>query len=142
MKDKKRLTITSVIFKKFHSFKKQFDFKNNSTALEHLIDFYIDHNQIQQKLKRKINNNKKNSKINKHQEHVFFPITKSQDLERFKDIQIQIKQQQQTAAIPECEVCEQQKADFYCETCKIHYCINCESQVHTPHYKENLNTEN
>ncbi|KAJ3442046.1 b-box zinc finger protein [Anaeramoeba flamelloides] len=84
-------------------------------------------------------NNLKNSNSKKKKKK---KRRKSQDLERFKDIQIQIKQQQQTAAIPECEVCEQQKADFYCETCKIHYCINCESQVHTPHYKENLNTEN
>ncbi|KAJ3439519.1 zinc finger protein constans-like [Anaeramoeba flamelloides] len=77
-------------------------------------------------------NNLKNSNSKKKKRR------RSQDLERFKDTQMQIKQQQ-PAAIPECEVCEQQKADFYCETCKIHYCINCESQVHTPLIKKRHN---
>ncbi|KAJ6237803.1 e3 ubiquitin-protein ligase trim56 [Anaeramoeba flamelloides] len=51
---------------------------------------------------------------------------KSQDPKRLKDIRIPVEPQ-----IPQCEVCEEKKADFYCTECKVHYCQNCESEVHT-----------
>ncbi|KAJ3447206.1 hypothetical protein M0812_07433 [Anaeramoeba flamelloides] len=51
---------------------------------------------------------------------------KSQGSNRLRDIQIPVETQ-----IPHCEVCEERKADFYCTECKVHYCQNCESEVHT-----------
>ncbi|KAJ6237795.1 tripartite motif-containing protein [Anaeramoeba flamelloides] len=51
---------------------------------------------------------------------------KSQGPKRSKDIRIPVEPQ-----IPQCEVCEEKKADFYCTECKVHYCQNCESEVHT-----------
>ncbi|KAJ6252098.1 hypothetical protein M0813_14540 [Anaeramoeba flamelloides] len=56
---------------------------------------------------------------------------KRQDPQRLKDIRIPVE-----PLIPECEVCERQKAHFYCTVCKIHYCQNCESQVHTTFLKK------
>ncbi|KAJ3441587.1 b-box zinc finger protein [Anaeramoeba flamelloides] len=37
---------------------------------------------------------------------------------------------------PQCEVCEETKADFYCTKCEAHYCQNCESEVHTLFWKK------
>ncbi|KAJ3428036.1 hypothetical protein M0812_25668 [Anaeramoeba flamelloides] len=51
---------------------------------------------------------------------------KSQDPKRLRDIRIPVEPQ-----IPQCEVCEEKKADFYCTECKVHYCKACESEVHT-----------
>ncbi|KAJ6252916.1 hypothetical protein M0813_13779 [Anaeramoeba flamelloides] len=38
--------------------------------------------------------------------------------------------------IPQCEVCEKNRSDFYCTECKVHYCQNCESEVHTSFWKK------
>ncbi|KAJ6252909.1 tripartite motif-containing protein [Anaeramoeba flamelloides] len=51
---------------------------------------------------------------------------KSQDPKRLRDIRIPVEPQ-----IPQCEVCEEKKADFYCTKCEVHYCKACESEVHT-----------
>ncbi|KAJ6237766.1 hypothetical protein M0813_26559 [Anaeramoeba flamelloides] len=60
---------------------------------------------------------------------------KNQDPKRLRDIQIPFEHQ-----IPQCEVCEEKKADCYCTKCKIHYCQNCEPQVHTPFFwKKHIN---
>ncbi|KAJ6237804.1 spry domain containing socs box protein [Anaeramoeba flamelloides] len=56
---------------------------------------------------------------------------KSQGPKRSKDIRIPVEPQ-----IPQCEVCEEKKADFYCTECKVHYCQNCESEVHTSSWKK------
>ncbi|KAJ3435688.1 tripartite motif-containing protein [Anaeramoeba flamelloides] len=56
---------------------------------------------------------------------------KIQDPKSFRDIQIPIE-----ALISQCQVCEEKKADFYCKIDKVHYCQNCESQVHTPFMKK------
>ncbi|KAJ3428069.1 zinc finger protein constans-like [Anaeramoeba flamelloides] len=52
---------------------------------------------------------------------------KSQDPKRLRDIQIPFEHK-----IPQCQVCEEKKADCYCTECKVHYCQNCEPKVHTP----------
>ncbi|KAJ3433367.1 tripartite motif-containing protein [Anaeramoeba flamelloides] len=56
---------------------------------------------------------------------------KSQDPKRRRVIRIPVE-----PLIPECEVCEEKKADFYCTECKVHYCQNCESEVHTSFLKK------
>ncbi|KAJ6228816.1 tripartite motif-containing protein [Anaeramoeba flamelloides] len=35
-----------------------------------------------------------------------------------------------------CEVCSKEDAELYCSKCTIHYCQNCEAQVHTPFLKK------
>ncbi|KAJ3435726.1 pep-cterm sorting domain-containing protein [Anaeramoeba flamelloides] len=59
---------------------------------------------------------------------------KSQDPETLRNVRIPVE-----PLIPECEVCEKQKANFYCTECKVHYCENCESQVHTSFWKRKHN---
>ncbi|KAJ6238458.1 tripartite motif-containing 33 [Anaeramoeba flamelloides] len=59
---------------------------------------------------------------------------KSQDPETLRNVRIPVE-----PLIPECEVCEKQKANFYCTECKVHYCQNCESQVHTSFWKRKHN---
>ncbi|KAJ3427759.1 b-box zinc finger protein [Anaeramoeba flamelloides] len=56
---------------------------------------------------------------------------KSQDPKRLRNIRIPVELE-----IPQCEVCEEKKADFYCTECKVHYCQNCESEVHTSFWKK------
>ncbi|KAJ6244385.1 tripartite motif-containing protein [Anaeramoeba flamelloides] len=56
---------------------------------------------------------------------------KSQDPKRLRNIRIPVEHE-----IPQCEVCEEKKADFYCTECKVHYCQNCESEVHTSFWKK------
>ncbi|KAJ6247406.1 tripartite motif-containing protein [Anaeramoeba flamelloides] len=56
---------------------------------------------------------------------------KNQDPKRLKDIQIPVD-----LPIPECGVCEKKRADFYCTKCEIHYCQNCEPEVHTSFWKK------
>ncbi|KAJ3437121.1 tripartite motif-containing 33-like [Anaeramoeba flamelloides] len=56
---------------------------------------------------------------------------KNKDPNRLRDIQIPVELQ-----LPQCQVCEEKKADFYCKECKVHCCKNCESQVHTPYLRE------
>ncbi|KAJ6252074.1 b-box zinc finger protein [Anaeramoeba flamelloides] len=56
---------------------------------------------------------------------------KSQGPKRLRDIQIPAEPQ-----IPQCEVCEEKKADFYCSIDKVHYCQNCELEVHTSFLKK------
>ncbi|KAJ3427583.1 hypothetical protein M0812_25207 [Anaeramoeba flamelloides] len=56
---------------------------------------------------------------------------KSQGPKTLRDIRIPVEPQ-----IPQCEVCEEKKADFYCTECKVHYCQNCESEVHTSFFEE------
>ncbi|KAJ6253189.1 zinc finger protein [Anaeramoeba flamelloides] len=56
---------------------------------------------------------------------------KSQDPKRLRDIRIPVEPK-----IPQCQVCEEKKADFYCTECKVHYCQNCESELHTSFLKK------
>ncbi|KAJ3428049.1 hypothetical protein M0812_25681 [Anaeramoeba flamelloides] len=56
---------------------------------------------------------------------------KSQDPKRLKDIRIPVEPQ-----IPQCQVCEEKKAGFYCTKCEVHYCKACESEVHTSFWKK------
>ncbi|KAJ6255259.1 hypothetical protein M0813_11579 [Anaeramoeba flamelloides] len=82
------------------------------------------------KLKQKTKtNNPKNQK--KPKSKLKMNKQKRQDPQRLKDIRIPVE-----PLIPECEVCERQKAHFYCTVCKVHYCQNCESQVHTSFLKK------
>ncbi|KAJ6253420.1 hypothetical protein M0813_13434 [Anaeramoeba flamelloides] len=74
-------------------------------------------------------NNPKNQK--KPKSNLKMNKQKRQDPQRLKDIRIPVE-----PLIPECEVCEKQKAHFYCTECKVHYCQNCESQVHTSFLKK------
>ncbi|KAJ6227553.1 hypothetical protein M0813_09792 [Anaeramoeba flamelloides] len=74
-------------------------------------------------------NNPKNQK--KPKSKLKMNKQKRQDPQRLKDIRIPVE-----PLIPECEVCEKQKAHFYCTVCKVHYCQNCESQVHTSFLKK------
>ncbi|KAJ6227554.1 hypothetical protein M0813_09793 [Anaeramoeba flamelloides] len=74
-------------------------------------------------------NNPKNQK--KPKSKLKMNKQKRKDPQRLKDIQIPVE-----PLIPECEVCEKQKAHFYCTVCKVHYCQNCESQVHTSFLKK------
>ncbi|KAJ6230368.1 e3 ubiquitin-protein ligase trim [Anaeramoeba flamelloides] len=67
-------------------------------------------------------NNSKNSQKKKQ---------KSQDPKRSRDLRIPVE-----PLVPQCEVCEAKKADFYCTKCEFYYCKNCESQVHTPFFKK------
>ncbi|KAJ3435665.1 tripartite motif-containing protein [Anaeramoeba flamelloides] len=67
-------------------------------------------------------NNSKNSQKKKQ---------KSQDPKRSRDLRIPVE-----PLVPQCEVCEEKKADFYCTKCEFYYCKNCESQVHTPFFKK------
>ncbi|KAJ3426518.1 zinc finger protein constans-like [Anaeramoeba flamelloides] len=91
------------------------------------------------KLKQKTNtNNPKNQKkpksklkMNKQKRQDPKRSKEIQDPQRLKDIRIPVE-----PLIPECEVCERQKAHFYCTVCKVHYCQNCESQVHTSFLKK------
>ncbi|KAJ6251910.1 hypothetical protein M0813_14766 [Anaeramoeba flamelloides] len=73
-------------------------------------------------------NNPKNHKL---KQKTKMNKQKRQDPQRLKDIRIPVE-----PLIPECEVCEKQKANFYCTECKVHYCQNCESQVHTSFLKK------
>ncbi|KAJ6245816.1 hypothetical protein M0813_20236 [Anaeramoeba flamelloides] len=85
------------------------------------------------KLKQKTKtNNPKNQK--KPKSNLKMNKQKRQDPQRLKDIRIPVE-----TLIPECEVCEKQKAHFYCTECKVHYCQNCESQVHTSFWKRKHN---
>ncbi|KAJ3442038.1 bonus isoform c-related [Anaeramoeba flamelloides] len=77
-------------------------------------------------------NNPKNQK--KPKSNLKLNKQKRQDPQRLKDIRIPVE-----PLIPECEVCERQKANFYCTECKVHYCQNCESQVHTSFWKRKHN---
>ncbi|KAJ3429743.1 hypothetical protein M0812_25103 [Anaeramoeba flamelloides] len=74
-------------------------------------------------------NNPKNQK--KPKSNLKMNKQKRQDPQSLKDIRIPVE-----PLIPECEVCEKQKAHFYCTVCKVHYCQNCESQVHTSFLKK------
>ncbi|KAJ6239924.1 hypothetical protein M0813_24845 [Anaeramoeba flamelloides] len=56
---------------------------------------------------------------------------KSQDPKTLRAIRIPVEPQ-----ISQCMVCEEKKADFYCTECKVHYCQNCESEVHTSFWKK------
>ncbi|KAJ6254818.1 zinc finger protein [Anaeramoeba flamelloides] len=56
---------------------------------------------------------------------------KSQDIKILRDIRIPVEPK-----IPQCQVCEKKKADFYCTECKVHYCQNCKSEVHTSFWKK------
>ncbi|KAJ6252076.1 hypothetical protein M0813_14625 [Anaeramoeba flamelloides] len=56
---------------------------------------------------------------------------KSQDPKTLRDIRIPVEPK-----IPQCQVCEEKKADFYCSIDKVHYCQNCESEVHTSFLKK------
>ncbi|KAJ6230446.1 pep-cterm sorting domain-containing protein [Anaeramoeba flamelloides] len=85
------------------------------------------------KLKQKTKtNNPKNQK--KPKSKLKMNKQKRQDPQRLKDIRIPLE-----PLIPECQVCEKQKANFYCTECKVHYCQNCESQVHTSFWKRKHN---
>ncbi|KAJ6255082.1 hypothetical protein M0813_11739 [Anaeramoeba flamelloides] len=82
------------------------------------------------KLKKKTKtNNPKNQK--KPKSNLKMNKQKRQDPQILKDIRIPVE-----PLIPECQVCEKQKANFYCTKCEIHYCQNCESQVHTSFLKK------
>ncbi|KAJ3446846.1 bonus isoform c-related [Anaeramoeba flamelloides] len=61
---------------------------------------------------------------------------KRQDPQRFKDTQIPVE-----PPIPQCQVCEKQKANFYCTKCDVHYCQNCEPQVHTSSFLKKRHQE-
>ncbi|KAJ3428056.1 zinc finger protein constans-like [Anaeramoeba flamelloides] len=61
---------------------------------------------------------------------------KSQDPKRLKDIRIPVEPQ-----IPQCEVCEEKKADFYCTKCEVHYCKACESELHTSSFLKKSHKE-
>ncbi|KAJ6230168.1 e3 ubiquitin-protein ligase trim [Anaeramoeba flamelloides] len=56
---------------------------------------------------------------------------KNKDPKRLGDIQIPVEHQ-----IPQCQVCEEKKADFYCKKCQVHCCKKCEPQVHTEYLRE------
>ncbi|KAJ6230188.1 hypothetical protein M0813_06826 [Anaeramoeba flamelloides] len=56
---------------------------------------------------------------------------KNKDPKRFGDIQIPVELQ-----IPQCQVCKEKKADFYCKKCQVHCCKKCEPQVHTEYLRE------
>ncbi|KAJ6252894.1 tripartite motif-containing protein [Anaeramoeba flamelloides] len=62
-------------------------------------------------------NNSNNSKSEKQKIQISIPAT-------YLTYPIQ-------AFIPQCEVCEENRSDFYCTECKVHYCKKCESEVHT-----------
>ncbi|KAJ6251691.1 e3 ubiquitin-protein ligase trim [Anaeramoeba flamelloides] len=51
---------------------------------------------------------------------------KNKDPKILGDIRIPVEHQ-----IPQCQVCEEKKADFYCKKCLVHCCKKCEPQVHT-----------
>ncbi|KAJ6251291.1 hypothetical protein M0813_15172 [Anaeramoeba flamelloides] len=61
---------------------------------------------------------------------------KRQDPESLKDIRIPVE-----PLIPECEVCERQKAHFYCTKCEVHYCKACESELHTSSFLKKRHKE-
>ncbi|KAJ6237765.1 tripartite motif-containing protein [Anaeramoeba flamelloides] len=61
---------------------------------------------------------------------------KSQDPKRLRDIQIPVE-----PLIPQCEICEEKKADFYCTKCEVHYCKACESELHTSSFLNKRHTE-
>ncbi|KAJ6255258.1 zinc finger protein [Anaeramoeba flamelloides] len=61
---------------------------------------------------------------------------KRQDPQSLKDIRIPVE-----PLIPECEVCERQKAHFYCTECKVHYCKACESELHTSSFLKKRHKE-
>ncbi|KAJ6245152.1 hypothetical protein M0813_20601 [Anaeramoeba flamelloides] len=61
---------------------------------------------------------------------------KRQDPQSLKDIQIPVE-----PLIPECEVCEKQKANFYCTKCEVHYCKACESELHTSSFLKKRHKE-
>ncbi|KAJ3440870.1 tripartite motif-containing protein [Anaeramoeba flamelloides] len=56
---------------------------------------------------------------------------KSQGTKILRDVRIPVEPK-----IPQCQVCEKKKADFYCTECKVHYCQNCKSEVHTSFWKK------
>ncbi|KAJ6230322.1 tripartite motif-containing protein [Anaeramoeba flamelloides] len=56
---------------------------------------------------------------------------KNQDPQKPRDLRIPIE-----PLMTQCQVCEEKKADFYCSKDEVHYCQNCESQVHTPFMKK------
>ncbi|KAJ6247568.1 hypothetical protein M0813_18539 [Anaeramoeba flamelloides] len=61
---------------------------------------------------------------------------KRQDPQSLKDIGIPVE-----PLIPECEVCERQKANFYCTKCEVHYCKACESELHTSSFLKKRHKE-
>ncbi|KAJ3451553.1 tripartite motif-containing protein [Anaeramoeba flamelloides] len=61
---------------------------------------------------------------------------KSQDPKSLRDIRIPVEPK-----IPQCEVCEEKKADFYCTKCEVHYCKACESELHTSSFLKKRHKE-
>ncbi|KAJ6239799.1 tripartite motif-containing protein [Anaeramoeba flamelloides] len=86
-----------------------------------IINVFKTKQSTKKKSKGKMNNSK-NSKKKKQD---------NEDPKIQRDIRIPVE-----PLIPQCEVCEEKKADFYCSIDKVHYCKNCESDVHTPFLKK------
>ncbi|KAJ6249653.1 tripartite motif-containing protein [Anaeramoeba flamelloides] len=61
---------------------------------------------------------------------------KSQDTKSLRDIRIPVEPK-----IPQCEICEEKKADFYCTKCEVHYCKACESELHTSSFLKKRHKE-
>ncbi|KAJ3435694.1 hypothetical protein M0812_19436 [Anaeramoeba flamelloides] len=72
--------------------------------------------------KRLIEKHKKRSKKEKQNK---------KDRKRLRDLQIPVER-----TISKCQLCEEEKADFYCTKCEVHYCQNCELQLHTHYLKK------